>query len=592
MNILAIACGHNATVGLIKDDKLAGLLSQEKIDNIKNSATFPADAIHALMAECDLTLEAIDEVVIASNDVYPPEYFAHLVGSDPDQKNIGSSKPSLKARTLKTLEKIPPFSLTPGLFRALRQMRADGLRKQGRIVLAQELENIGLASKPLHFVDHHQCHAYAAYYGMEHERGQPALIFTSDGSGDGLCATVSKVDADGTITRLAETDYRHSLGGIYSHSTAFLGMRILEHEYKVMGLAPYAKEQYAQTTYERLFKPVFDLDPENPMRFKSTVPTGAFYDHLCKNAVGERFDNIAAAAQMLLEDVKLRWIKHAIEQTGIRRIFTGGGTFMNVKLNKRIQEMPEIDYVGFLPSCGDESLVIGALATRQEANGDARMDALEHLYMGISFSDEQMKDFIVEQKLDEKYHVTLQEDMEAKLAELLADREVVARVAGRCEWGARSLGNRAILAHPSHMESFYTVNDTIKSRDFWMPFAPSMLDTAAPEYLVDYQPEKAPAPYMITACSATELGKDKLRAALHQGDHTLRPQVVKESAAPDYYRLIKLFEEKSGVGAVLNTSFNLHGYPLVATPEQALMTLENSKLRHLALGSWLIQKKD
>ena len=181
--------------------------------------------------------------------------------------------------------------------------------------------------------------------------------------------------------------------------------------------------------------------------------------------------------------------------------------------------------------------------------------------------------------------------MNETVAGLLADGHVVARFAGGNEWGARSLGNRAILAHPGRMESFYTVNDQIKCRDFWMPFAPSVLDSAADQYLEGWSMDRTPAPFMITAFQSTEMGREKLVAALHRGDGTLRPQVLTEDANPDYYDLIKRFEAKTGTGAVLNTSLNRHGHPLAATPEQALDTLVHSGLQYLAIGSFLVKKK-
>ena len=157
--------------------------------------------------------------------------------------------------------------------------------------------------------------------------------------------------------------------------------------------------------------------------------------------------------------------------------------------------------------------------------------------------------------------------------------------------GGRSLGNRAILGHPSHLESFYTVNDLIKARDFWMPFAPTVLDSWASRYLESYDPARVRAPNMITAFRATALAVKHLRAAMHQADFTIRAQVLEREVNPEYYRLLKAFERLTGVGGVMNTSFNLHGYPLVATPAQALMTFESSGLPNLALGPFLIRKR-
>lgn len=581
MVILSIHPGHNSTVGLLDGGRIVGLLSQEKVDNVKNSAAFPSAALSSLLQECGMRPDDIDAIAIAGTDVFPSYCYDYLY----DPRNV-IQETSILRKAAKHMEKGLLGSVMPGIFRMARDIRRSDLIAEGRSELARHLSDISLSSKPVIHIDHHQCHAYSAYYGLAHD-DEPALVFTADGSGDQACATVWMA-RDGKLERVAVTPPRASLGGIYSNTTRFLGMKILEHEYKVMGLAAYSKG-YHKYVYERIFAPVIDLDPANPLVFHSTVDASEFYDYLVKNAVGERFDNVAGAVQWLLEERITAWIRASIKKTGIRNIFTGGGVFMNVKLNKRIQEMEEVHRVHFLPSCGDESNPIGAAYALAIRTG-LKVSPLDNLYLGISFSRENIAQFIKDNHLDQHYKISEPPDIEIAIAELLARKEVVARFSGRCEWGARSLGNRAILAHPSHMESFYTVNDLIKSRDFWMPFAPTVLDTHAHRYLENYNPMKAQAPYMITAFKATPMGVEHLRAAMHQGDQTIRPQVLTSQANPDYYRLLKTFHGITGVGAVMNTSFNLHGYPLVATLQQASDTFERSGLKNLALGSFLIQK--
>ena len=583
MLILSIQTGHNATVGLVENGEIVGLFSQEKVDNVKNSAAFPSEAIHALLKETGHCLDDIDEIAVASNVIFPPDAYEYLY----DKRNRIRNKNSAIALAKTVREsKIGPY-FNP-VFKILSKLRLKHLARQGDKYLNKMFKELGLDNKKTTNIEHHTCHAYSAYYGLCDDFSEPALIFTADGSGDGLSATVS-VAKNGVVERIASTPQFSSLGGIYSNTTRFLGMKILEHEYKVMGLAPYSKG-YEADLYNRVFAPVIDLDDNNPLVFKSTVDASKFYDYLVEHAVGERFDNIAGAVQMLLETLVVKWIENAIEKTGITNIYTGGGLFMNVKLNKRIQELTKINKIKFLPSCGDESNPIGAGYALALKNNE-KLKPLNNLYLGVSYSEREIESFINERNLFELYEVKKCDDIESEIAKLLAQKEIVARFSGRCEWGARSLGNRAILAHPSYMESFYTVNDLIKARDFWMPFAPSILDNYAGSYLEDYDPNKLDAPYMITAYRATKIGLEHLRAALHQGDHTLRPQVVTKSVNPKYYELISSFEKLSGVGAVLNTSFNLHGYPLVATPEQAIMTLENSGLKHLALENYLLSKR-
>lgn len=554
-------------------------MSQERVDNIKNSAAFPSGAIDLLLEQCGLARDDIDEIAIAGLAVYPERCFDFLFDEELTD--------SLLVRWARAAEQGVLAKIFPGIFTLARHHRRKSLQAEGLRFLARELEDTGLNSKPVTHIEHHTCHARSAYHGLS-RNDEPALIFTADGSGDGLCATVT-VAGRGRWERIAATPAAASLGLIYSSTTRFLGMKILEHEYKVMGLAPYSRGDH-EGVYQRIFAPSIDLDPRNPLVFRAAVDSSRFYDHLATYAVGERFDNIAAAAQQLVEERITAWIREGIRRTGIRNIFTSGGLFMNVKLNKRIQEMSEVERVHFLPSCGDESNPIGAAYALTLAR-DGEVEPLDQLYLGIAYSKEQLREFADGHGLRQRYAVSEPDDIEESIAELLANREVVARFSGRCEWGARSLGNRAILAHPSHLESFHAVNDLIKRRDFWMPFAPSILDSAAHQYLEGYDPQKVEAPYMITAFKATPLGARHLQAAMHQADATLRPQVVKPQANPDYYRMIKAFERRTGVGAVLNTSLNLHGHPLVATPEQALSTLGQSGLKHLALGPFLVSKR-
>ena len=568
----------------MENGEITALLSQEKIDNIKNSATFPREAIEAVLTERKLSSQDIDEVVIAGTMIFPQ----HCL--DPLGQEVASDhlNPPPTIRFGKRMEKGLTGMFLPNVFRFFRARRHAKLRAEALAHLHNRLRELGLANKPLRFIDHHLCHARAAYHALEREPGREALVFTLDGMGDGLSASVTRVGPSGEWRRIAETPIKASLGTIYSETTRFLGMKVMEHEYKVMGLAAYCTG-YHLDTYRRVFETVIDLDPDNPLSFTASLDTADFYDYLAKHAVGERFDNIAGALQHLLEERVTRWIANAIKETGISRIFTGGGVFMNVKLNKRIQEMEEVEQAWFLPSCGDESNPLGAAYARA-VELKLPLKSLANLYLGISYSRDPLSTFIEKNRLADSYAVTEPADVEEACAELLSQGQVVARFSGRCEWGARSLGNRAILAHPSHLESFYTVNDLIKARDFWMPFAPTVLDSWASRYMENYDPTRVRAPHMITAFRATSLGVQHLRAAMHQGDFTIRAQVLEREVNPEYYRLLQAFERLTGVGGLMNTSFNLHGYPLVATPAQALMTFERSGLQNLVLGPFLISK--
>ncbi len=573
MNILSLQLGHNATVGLFQDGKIKALVSQERFDYIKNSKAFPKDAIKWIMDLLNLNGEDIDVVAVAGLFIYP------------NQMNIVRGRASLVSSTWAYLDY--KCSSIADIIRALYKPVKQLALNKAKELLYKQLEKFGIAKNKVVFVEHHLCHAYTPYFGFL--GGKKAFtLLTLDGAGDFYSATVG-VGKEGIYKRLSTTPIKASLGYIYSTTTQFLGMKPLEHEYKVMGLAPYAKEKYAKKVYEK-FKQIIWLR-EDGLTFDSKFPTSRFGIYLKENLCGERFDNIAYAVQKLTEQLITQWVRNAINKTGINRVATSGGVFMNVKANMLLAYMEEIDEIFFTPSAGDESNPIGAAyyTYLHHLKGDPKkIKPIKDLYLGPSFSNDEIEEFIKKKELKRKYKVSYYKDIEGVIAELIAKGEVVARFAGRAEWGARALGNRTILADPSKMESFFKVNDQIKMRDFWMPFAPTMLNERADEYIEN--PYKRKAPYMILAFRSTEEGRKYFKAAMHQADKTLRPQILEKSWNPKYYKIIKEFENITGIGGVLNTSFNLHGKPIATFPWQALDVFEHSKLKYLAMENWLIEK--
>lgn len=576
MYILAFQLGHNATVSLYGNNSILEVVSEEKFDNIKNSSKFPKKSIEYILKKYNIKKIEIKHIVNSGLNVWE-----HMLSDASDEKKYIND--SLFRKNIKKLE----YKFPNNIF----NNRLDNkFKKQFEIspkILRKKLEEIGFKDFELHMVEHHQCHTYSplAVYG---DTDEDFLIFALDGSGDLNSATVS-VYRNGKVEKIAETPHHNSLGYVYSQTTAFLGMKVLEHEYKVMGLAAYAKEEYFMKTYEKVFKDMVWLK-EDGLTFDSKFPTRRFYNHLASKAIGERFDNIAGALQYFTEKLVTEWIKNAIKETGIKNIMTSGGVFMNVKMNQKILDLPEVGKAFFMPSCGDESNVFGATAFFVKNNLNQKMKRNLPIYLGMEYSNEEIEKFIKENQIENKYKVEFFPEIEKKIAQLLADFNTVARFAGRTEFGARSLGNRALLANPSDMKSFYMVNDQIKVRDFWMPFAPSILDTHIKKYVKNYDEEKYIPYYMIATYESTEEFQKDCRAAMHQGDKTARPQVVTKDANEKYYKVISEFEKLTGIGAVLNTSFNLHGYPLVGTPEQAIFTLENSGLEYLAMENWLVSK--
>src|SRR5437867_1965678 len=273
------------------------------------------------------------------------------------------------------------------------------------------------------------------------------------------------------------------------------------------------------------------------------------------------------------------------------RLALGGGVFMNVKANGRLADEPWLRDLFVFPSCGDESNAVGAayLGWLARVGPRATPQPFGAAYLGPSLDSDAVEALIRTRDLAAKYRVSEHERVEERIAELLVSDGVVARCAGRMEFGARALGNRSILANPSDHRVVGVINRMIKNRDFWMPFAPSILRERETDYVVN--PKGLASPYMMLAFATNPKRRDEIIGALHPHDATARAHLVDEGWNPGYHRVIREFERRTGIGAVLNTSFNLHGEPLVGSAEDALDTFERSGLTHLALGRWVISKK-
>jgi carbamoyltransferase len=451
----------------------------------------------------------------------------------------------------------------------------------------KEIENklfdIGFNKKPS-FYEHHFLHAATAHLTawFNHSKN---LVLTSDGSGDAVSASVNIADKK-EIQRIIEISHYHSISELYTQVTQYLGMKPMSHEYKVMGMAPYAKREYAKKTYEK-FKNYFCYN-KNSLTFENISGSWKwqYLDKFQKDLKGHRFDNIASAIQMLFEEIIEEWVKNCIIKTGIKNVVLSGGSFMNVKANNLILNLPELENLFIFPSCGDESLAIGAALVKYvELKQDGEIEPLGAIYFGPEFSDEEIDHVLrnysglIIKKID---------NIEDFIAQEIAKGKVIGRFAGRMEFGARALGNRSILADPRNRDVIKKINEAIKNRDFWMPFAPSILEERADDYIIN--PKKFYAPYMIMAFPTKAKAHTDLIAALHPYDLTCRPQIVRKDWNPQYYRLLKKFEELTGIGGVLNTSFNLHGEPIVCSPKDALETFIKSGLDGLALGNFYITK--
>ena len=585
MIVLGITETHCATAAVLRDGAIVGCASEERFSRIKNDAGYPRQAIDAVLRDLGIAATEVDLVALAGRKAYPREWMNRVLHD------------TEYARAYYGVRLDRPRA---GLGRRARKLGARlglGGGASGKTTIS-DAERIGLVTHHLGVprarivaFDHHACHAASAYFGAPFQ-GRDAVVLTNDNSGDGLCATASR--ATGTaITRLeAASSAPGSLGSFYSFATLLLGMKFGEDEFKVMGLARYASDT-ASAQAAAAMSDVFGLVADEPALFAWTR-RGPRYRQLLEATLGLRFDAVAGGTQMILEETLLRWTRLMHERYGGDRLALGGGVFMNVKANMLLAAEDWVRELFVMPSCGDESNAIGAaylgyLRLCDELGVSPAPRALGPAYLGTDLDATEIEATLRRRDVTARHRVTEHERMEEKIAELLVADGVVARCAGRMEFGARALGNRSILAHPAHPRVVTLINTMIKMRDFWMPFAPSILCETADEYLVN--PKGFASPYMMLAFPTKPTRRDEILAAIHPQDATTRPHIVEEAWNPSYHRLISEFRRLTGIGAVLNTSFNLHGEPIVCSPDDAVDTFERSGLPHLALGRWLISKK-
>lgn len=556
-------------------------MQEERLTRHKNQGGFPTNAFKEVLAVSNLTIGDIDQVAFSGYGKSKIETREHVLANY--LRKIEPPKPNFAKKIAK------PFRDSPF---AESKKRKRLKRKQKKRM--DPLIRDGVEENKITFIEHHVCHASAAYYGQGNMTDE-ILVLTCDAAGDGICASVS-IGKNGKLERLASVPLSNSVPIFYSLLTFLTGFVPLEHEHKLMGLAPYSFSSERSHQICDYLRSHFRFTQQNPLgwqRADGIVDTFKIGPQLKKYIEYKRLDNIAAGLQLFVEDFFVEWVRRVIRETEVHKLALSGGLFMNVKLNKLIMELDEVESLFVFPSCGDETNSIGAAwaayaGFSKEHGTPVDIPELGPFYLGGKFSPQDVEHAIDNFKFKKKVRTVLHDDIEKRCAELLAQGCIVARCKGRMEFGARALGNRSILANPNDWHSVKIINEMIKSRDFWMPFAPSILVEFASEYL--YNPKQVKAPYMIMAFETRKGKLNNIIASVHPYDHSCRPQIVEKEWNPDYYRLIDYYKELTGEGAILNTSFNLHGYPIVYKPCEALEVFDNSGLQYLALENIMIEE--
>lgn len=446
---------------------------------------------------------------------------------------------------------------------------------------------------PIVSFPHHYTHAFQSAMQSGFDE---SLCLTIDGSGDEHC-TVLWEHRGTKLTPIYERKIPHSLGWFYAAFTEYLGFQAYDGEYKLMGLAAYGKAD--GELIEKVGRIITD-DPEEPHGYRID-PT---YIHYGTHTYSQRYtdklaelfgrppristdeyepwhEDLAYAVQHHLERRVTALIGWGVEKTGLSKITVGGGVGHNVKMNSKIFEMPCVSDLWANPLCSDGGAAVGtALAAEFHANG-TRAKKLVRLDLGYEEAD-------IESVLKQsKVAYTRSSDIAKDVAAMIADGKIVGWFQGRMEAGPRALGQRSILADPRVVESRDRVNSIIKFREYWRPFCPSILA----EMAGDYFDRHTEAPFMVTAFAANERLKRDAPAIVHV-DGTARVQFVDKDVLPLYHSLISEFRNLTGVGVLLNTSFNVKGEPVVCTARDALRTFWSTGLDVLAIGDFIVRKSE
>ena len=595
MKILAITLEKCSGCAVLVDDKIIFSASEERYSRIKSDSSFPKNSIHDALSFTGLKGTDFDKIIICGNklSLLAPLMNEYSTFSVDDQIRameeywypnlvLGKNKSFLEVFKDKINLEQFPFNTEIGKNFDIFKLHNPYTEEDGKNVSSffkQIIASLlGIEQEKIIHMEHDWCHAAYALYGSP-IRDDNTLIVTADAWGDDLSGTLSVYSKEkGQIERVKE--YNHNdfqLARIYRYTTLVLKMLANEHEYKVMGLASY----YNGPMIEKVEK-VFDkMLQSDGLEFIFNKEVLDIYDYLKNNLKNFRFDHIAAGLQSFTEKILVNWFSNTISRYNAKSVVFSGGVSMNVKANMKISQIPKIEKFFVCGAGTDETLPIGACYHWAEMNG-IKPKLLDTLYLGSNALYDEKDISALAQYTIKKFN------SEEQILEQILENKIVAVCRGRMEMGQRSLGNRSIIADPRTRSNVEKINNSIKKRDFWMPFAPVILE----EYqdLLIKNPKKIDSPFMTIAFE-TKDGKNKFPAAVHQADGTARAQLLKKEQNPILWNLIFKFYEKTGIPALLNTSFNLHGEPIVRTIQDALRVFDKSELEVLWLDEHIIEKK-
>lgn len=555
MEILGLHEDTNSNLVYLQDGKILFAAAEERFTRNKFQQGFPRHCVAYLKQALGKDLSTADVVAVGN----PYHFLSRIPGVLPDAEHDF-------------------FGPAQKLYLTFQENLSKSRVLSGSaLALSQVMFRLRYKRSPT-FTDHHTAHAYSAYMTS----GFPeAVTISADNMGDGFAAKVFDC-VGGACSELYGSTALRSPGQFYGEITQLLGFHCLMAG-KVTGLAAYGDWRPAYSLVSRLFS----LSPDgtdfevNPLWLRNRRK-GA-YAELSRFSPAE----IAAATQRRFEDVMVTYVRNAVVATGRRKVALAGGVFANVKLNQRIMELPEIEEVFIHPAMSDQGIALGAALHYLAENVRPRPEPfrLQHVFFGPDFSHEEMGRVLEEGGRRGELRYTRPRDMEATVAKLLVEGKVVARYHGAMEYGPRALGHRSILCRPDAPGVNNWLNRQLNRSEF-MPFAPVTLDEHAADCYKQIEKGRYTAQFMTICFNCTDAMKRSSAGVVHV-DGTARPQLITEEVDPQYYRIVKLFYEKTGIPSLINTSFNMHSEPIVCTPGDAVRAFVDATLDYLVMGPFL-----
>jgi carbamoyltransferase len=532
----------NNAACIFVDGQLVAMVEEERLNRIKHAPRMVAKlAMEYCLRQAGVTLGQVDYVAVGFDSV--TNVALGNLRSEGDFLS-GLNQAAMWLRDGQTYEK---------------QLTLDGYDRR-RVI----------------FVNHHRAHAASSFFASGFEEANILSLDGSGGSESGILGAGS-----GTDIRVFKTvSNRGSWGLMYEEITEKLGFRRHSGEGKVMGLAAYGKPDPAGLPFVKWDGDIPIIDAGARKAFVESLKPRRKED-----PITDAHENLAATLQDTLERAAIRMSEWLYQQTGSRRLCMSGGSALNCSMNGKLALLPWVDEIFIQPAAYDAGTALGAaLQVHVDKTGRRPAWRMEHAYWGPEFTNEQIEEAL---KAFQDIRYYRSDDICAETADLLAQGKIIGWFQGRSEVGPRALGNRSILADPSRPEMKDRVNNQVKHREPWRPFAPSMSEEAVAHF-VDHP---MPSPFMILAFDTKPEVRSQIVSAAHV-DGTIRPQTVSRSTNPRYWGLIKQFEDRTGIPAVLNTSFNVDSQPIVNTPQEAIDTFLECGIEVLAIGDFVAWKRE